>query len=148
MIDDHTLIKDFAAGTGASPTPMQTNPMARALNTCLAKVDAEAGRVELHFTPGETFLQGHGAVQGGAVAAMLDFAMAYAVLSQLDFTRTVVTANLNVSFLRPAQAGLLVAVGEVDRVGNTMAFTRAHLHDAAGRLIATATSTLPVLKVG
>jgi len=142
---DHALLHHFAAQTDPTPVPMPATPMARALNACLVRVDAKVGLVELHFSPGETFLQGHGNVQGGAVAAMLDFAMAFAVMSQLDITRTVVTANLNVSFLRAAEAGLLVAVGQVERLGKTLAFTRAQLSDAHGRLIATATSTLPVL---
>jgi uncharacterized protein (TIGR00369 family) len=145
MTSDHALIHHFAAKGGPTPVPLLETLMTRALNTYLVRVDMEAGLVVLHFTPGETFLQGHGVVQGGAVAAMLDYAMAFAAMSKIDLTRTVVTANLNVSFLRSAQAGLLMAFGEVERVGKTLAFTRAKLCDSEGRLIATATSTLPIL---
>lgn len=149
MNTDQVLLHQFAASPATQPVPMATNPMLRLLNTRLARVDRTAGRVELHFEPGEECLQGHGVVQGGAVSAMLDFAMAFAALAKLDGSQSATTANLNVSFLRSAQAGSpLVAVGEVDRAGRSLVFTSGRLSDSRGQLIATATSTLPVIVAG
>ena len=147
MNPDQALIHHFAAHPTAEPVRVDSNPMAQALRTRLARVDTELGLVELHFEPGDTFIQGKGVVQGGAVAAMLDFAMAFAALAKLDAQHTVATANLNVSFLRAALAGPLVAVGEVERAGRSLVFTQARLMDGQGRLIATASSTLPVMAV-
>ena len=53
--------------------------------------------------------------------------------------------NLNVAFLRPVLAVPLTAIGEVERAGRTLVFTRARLEDAQGRVVATGTSTLPVV---
>lgn len=145
---DQHLIHRVMSGELPAPQPMTTNALLVALQTELVRAEASPGRVELRFNPGELFVQGRGVVQGGAVAAMLDFAMAFAALTQLDGDRTATTVNLNVAFLRPVQAGPLVAIGEVERAGRTLVFTHARLEDAQGRVVATATSTLPVVAAG
>lgn len=144
---DQTLILQYAAAAPQAPWPMASNPLLVALNTQLARVDLARGQVELHFEPGDTFLQGSGVVQGGAVAAMLDFAMAFAAFTQVGADQSVATANMNLAFLRAVPAGPLVAVGEVDRAGRSLVFTRARLLDRQGRLLATGSSTLPVWAV-
>lgn len=145
---DQHLIRRVMTGDLPAPQPMATNALLEALKTELIRAQASPGQVELRFTPGELFVQGRGVVQGGAVAAMLDFAMGFAALTQLDGDHTATTVNLNVAFLRPVQAGPLVAVGEVERAGRTLVFTRARLEDGQGRVVATATSTLPVIATG
>ena len=50
-------------------------------------------------------------------------------------------AELKVSFLRPAPAGKLIGRGETLRLGKTLAFIEASLHDPAGRLLARASAT-------
>jgi uncharacterized protein (TIGR00369 family) len=110
-------------------------------------VDLEAGMVRLAFSPDGIFVQGAGVLQGGAISAMLDFAMAFALLAVLPEGQTCSTANANVSFLRPAPRGDYVAVGEITRRGSRLAFARAGVFpaDAPDRLVATATSTLAII---
>jgi uncharacterized protein (TIGR00369 family) len=78
-----------------------------------------------------------GAVHGGVLATLLDVVMASAAVSVFDFTRTAVTLNLNTSFLEPAR-GRLTAYGEVLRHDDSVAWCRAWISDAAGRLVAQA----------
>jgi uncharacterized protein (TIGR00369 family) len=78
-----------------------------------------------------------GAVHGGVVVTMLDVAMASAAVSCIDFTKTVVTLNLNSSFIEPGR-GALVADGEVVRRDDAVAWCRARVVDASGRLVAQA----------
>ena len=109
-------------------------------------VDRERGEVDIAFEPAALFIQGTGVLQGGAVTAMLDFAMAFAVLAKLPPQGSCATANLNTSFLRAAPQGRYRAIGVVDRCGRTMAFARAQLlEEASGKLVATASSSLVVL---
>jgi uncharacterized protein (TIGR00369 family) len=68
---------------------------------------------------------------------MLDVAMASAAVSCIDFTKTVVTLNLNSSFIEPGR-GALVADGEVVRRDDAVAWCRARVVDASGRLVAQA----------
>ena len=123
------------------------NPMALAMRTSILAVDATVGCIELAFDPDPLFIQGTNVLQGGAVTAMLDFAMAFAVLASLPPQASCATANLGTSFLAPAPRGRYKATGAVDRCGRTMAFARAQLfEEATGKLVATASSSLVVLQ--
>lgn len=139
---DQALIHRFIEGSGR-PMPFDANPMARALGTELRAADLAAGTVTLAFEPDPLFIQGTGVIQGGALTAMLDFAMAFATLAQLPVGASCATVNLNTAFLRPAPRGRYLAHGEVERRGRQLAFTHARLvREDDGQTVATATSTL------
>lgn len=126
--------------------PIDSNPMAIALSASLMMVEPDAGRVELAFEPAPLFIQGTNVLQGGAIAAMLDFAMAFATLANVPVGQSCATVNLGTVFLRPAPKGLYLASGEVTRRGRTLAFTQATLMRAEDRIVvATATSTLAII---
>jgi uncharacterized protein (TIGR00369 family) len=69
-----------------------------------------------------------------------------AVHSQLTADQGYTTLELKVSYLRGLNdsSGTVRAVGRVTSMGRRVAFAEATLHDSAGRLCATATSTLLV----
>lgn len=142
---DQALIHRFIQG-GGRPMAFDANPMARALGTELRAADLQAGRVTLAFAPDPLFIQGTGVIQGGALTAMLDFAMAFATLAQMPVGGSCATVNLNTAFLRPAPQGRYLALGEVERRGRQLAFTHARLLREDGEvLVATATSTLALM---
>jgi uncharacterized protein (TIGR00369 family) len=87
-----------------------------------------------------------GVVQGGAVSAMLDFAMGFAGLAMMEAGFFITTATLNVAFLRAAPAGVYEATGLVERRGRSLIFARGELRMQAGTLVATGTSSLAVVK--
>ena len=88
-------------------------------------------------------------VHGGYAATLLDSACGIAVHSQLSPGRSHSTLELKVSYLRglTAGSGTVRAVGRVTSLGRRVAFAEATLHDGAGRLCATETSTLLVFDV-
>lgn len=131
-----------------STTPcFAANPMARALGTRLISLDPESGAIKLEFAPDGIFVQGVGVLQGGALSAMLDFAMAFSLLGVLPPNQGCTTASVNVSFLRAAPRGLYVATGEIEKRGRQLVFSRASLASAddPDRPVATATSTLVII---
>lgn len=134
------------AGAPAAPLSFPADALASALGARLLQADGLQGRVCLEFSPGPTFLQGEGVVQGGAVSAMLDFAAACAAMSTLDAGVDCATITLTTSFLRPVPAGTFIARGEVERRGRSMIFARASLHqqDENERTLATAVTVLAV----
>jgi uncharacterized protein (TIGR00369 family) len=142
---DQVALHAFAHA-GRQPA-FEANPMARALGTRVLAADPAAGTIRLAFAPEGWFVQGVGVLQGGAVSAMLDFSMAFAVLANLPVERSCATASITVSYLRAAPRGDYVAEGEIERMGRRMAFTRARLYPAARPrdIVATAVSTLAVL---
>jgi len=147
----HPLNADLAAlqrffENGRQPTAVDTNPMAQALGMRLIDIDAQAGRIRLEFEPAPYFVQGTNVLQGGAVAGMLDFAMAFATLATVGAQQSCASVNLNTSFLKAAGPGRYVAVGELDRRARTMAFASATLAtaDEPDAPVATATSVLVI----
>jgi len=138
----HQWLKDRAT----APT-FAANPMARALGTRLLALDADSGAIQLAFAPEGIFVQGVGVLQGGALTAMLDFAMAFSLLGVLPPSQGCTTASVNVSLLRAAPRGLYLASGEIEKRGRQLVFSRASLASAddPDRPVATATSTLVII---
>jgi acyl-coenzyme A thioesterase PaaI-like protein len=140
---DHVLIRAFMAG-GGTPVRVETNELFRALNTTLAGYDAGARTVTLRFEPGDLFRQGSGVIQGGAISAMLDFAMAFAAMTTVELTSSVTTTAMSTSFYTAGKGKIYEAVGKVDKPGRRVVFTSAVL-SCEGKQVAAATSTLLVV---
>lgn len=126
---------------GQLPSP----PAAQLLGLDL--VDIRHSYVEFDFHPATRFDNGQTAVLGGIPAAVLDFAVSTAVLTTLDIGTMVVTANLNVSFIRPVHpdSGTMRCVGTLIHRGHRSAFADATLTDGAGLIHARATATCLML---
>ena len=77
---------------------------------------------------------------------MLDVAMVYAAPAVLPDGKSVVTATLNVSYLRAARQGRFRATGTVERSGRTLVFAHARLEDGNGEPVASGSSSMPVVE--
>jgi uncharacterized protein (TIGR00369 family) len=121
-------------------------PAARLLGREVIEFDRDRGGAKLRFTAQEEFLNRHGTVQGGLLAAMLDSATALALYSVLSPELTAVTTQLNVSFVRPAKRGTLIATSRVVSRSERDAQASGELHDAEGVLVANAVATLRIVK--
>ena len=144
MNPDQAALHCFIRGERIGPADWKNNPMACALGSELVAIDPEAMTLEMRFTPQAQFLQGAGVLQGGAVTAMLDFAMAFAAMAVLPAGRVCSTADLNVRFLRPAPLGSYRAIGEVEKLGRQLLFSQARLFsgDAPRQLVAAGSARL------
>lgn len=111
-------------------------------------LSAEPGHVRMEFTASEQFLNPAGVVQGGFITAMLDDTMGPAAVAQLGPGYFAPTLELKVSFLRPVGPGRLVGDGRVVHMGRSIAFLEGSLCDEEGNLVATATATARVVKLG
>jgi uncharacterized protein (TIGR00369 family) len=147
MNPDHALLLSFARRPSGEPMVVDTNPLALELGATLIAADLQARTLRVGFEPDARFVQGNGVVQGGIVAAMLDFAIAFAVLMQLPLQRSAVTAGLDLQFIRSAKAGRFIAEARVRHLGSTLAFAAADLlrEGSGGTPVASASATLPVL---
>jgi uncharacterized protein (TIGR00369 family) len=113
----------------------------------LSVTEVAPGRVRLTMHTRPDFANPHGALHGGVTATLLDSAMACAVQSGLPRGGQSTTVDLAVTFLRPVplDGTELTAEGEVVHVGRRIATAHGRVHDDAGRLVATATTTCQVL---
>ncbi len=136
---DRDALAAFMADPG-EPVPMTSSRLLAAL-ACRIE-HAEPGRVRLGFSPGNDHVQGNGVVAGGAVATMLDFALAFAGLSTCAAGETAASLGLNVVFLGPVAAGPVTVDASLVVNGYRIAQAEARLTAADGRLLATGTSAL------
>ena len=110
-------------------------------------VEAEAGKAVFEATPGPSAYNPFGAVHGGYIATLLDSACGCAVHTQLPADKGHTTLELKVSFLRGLtdKTGKVRAEGRVISLGRRVGFSEAVLTDEAGKVLATATSTILLL---
>jgi uncharacterized protein (TIGR00369 family) len=123
-------------------------PIGRTLGFSL--VEVEKGRAVFEGEPGRHVYNPIGAVHGGYAATLLDSACGCAVHSALTASQGYTTLELKVSYHRPLSdgSGLVRAEGRILSIGRRAAFAEAKLTDAAGKLCASATSTLLIFDLG
>ncbi len=99
-------------------------------------------------TPGQHAYNPIGMVHGGYAAALLDSACGCAVQSRLSATQMYTTLELKVAYHKTItdSTGPMRAEGRVVSFGRRVAFAEAKLVDAAGKLYASATSTLLIIE--
>lgn len=99
--------------------------------------EAQRGRVVLTGAPGRNAYNLIGSVHGGWAASILDTALALCVLSVLDEEQSFTTVDIRINYLRPLtlETGPVRAEGRVLQSGRRLAYSEAHLTDAAGKLI-------------
>lgn len=82
-----------------------------------------------------------GIAHGGAVATLIDSAMAFAIVQLLGENEHTVTVDLTIHYLRPLSEGSARASARVVRAGRRVITVSAELFDEEGKLAATAIST-------
>ncbi len=141
---DREAIRRFVAAP-AQPVAMATNPLLAAFGAELLRFDPAARALAMRFTPQPLFWQGAGVVQGGAVAAMLDFVMGFVGMAIAADNQTITTTSLNTAFYSAARGASYTARGIVEKPGRRVMFASATL-ECDGRIVAGGTSTLLVLE--
>ncbi len=109
-------------------------------------VAVETGRVEFSCAVDESVYNPIGVVHGGLVCTLLDTVAGCAVHSTLPQGVGYTSIELKVTYLRAVTqaSGTLTAVGTVVKPGRRVAFAEGRVLDAAGKLVATASSSLLV----
>lgn len=141
---DHAALHAFLAGRRAGP--IHTSPLLEAMGASLECWDAEAGRLVMGFAPQPMLRQGAGVVQGGVLAAMLDFVMAFTGMAAAGADHTVTTTSMTTNYLSGSKGGALRAIGRVEKAGRRIIYVRGTLEEG-GKPVASASSTLLVLSI-
>lgn len=117
-------------------------PIGHTLDFALVEVDY--GRAVFEGVPGRHAYNPMGTVHGGYAATLLDSACGIATASRLAHDQSFTTLELKVAYHKAmtARTGTVRAEGAVVSMGRRVAFVEAHLTDAQGALLASATSTL------
>ena len=121
-------------------------PAARLLGREVVAVNTEEGGATVRYTARPEFLNRHGTVQGGFLAAMLDSATALGLFGVLPPEQTAVTVNLNVTYVRPGRVGTFTAQSRLLKRDARFAEVSAELLDAEGEVVAAAIAKLRIFK--
>ena len=129
------LLRAMASGELPAPPVMHLIDM--------AGLEVEEGSVTVHLDPQEFHYNPLGTVHGGVLSTLLDTAAACSVHSTLPAGVGYTSLDLTVKFLRPVTvaSGRITARGAVLQRGRRTALAEARMTDAAGRLVAHATSS-------
>lgn len=125
---------------------MRASPVSRLLGFHVTGWDADRQTLTATFHATTEMVNAIGTVQGGLVSAMLDLAMSAAAFAASDFRLGVPTLEMKTSYLAPGRPGILTAEGSVLRMGKSVMFLEGRIRDAAGVLLATASSTTRVFE--
>lgn len=108
----------------------------------------EEDAIEFRLTPQEFHYNPIGSVHGGVFATMLDSACGCAVHYRLPVGVFYTSLDLSVKFLRPVTVGTgrITAIGSVVHLGRRTALAEARIVDAAGKILATATSSCLIMR--
>ncbi len=134
------LMRGIAAGELPPP------PVAELLEFSLDRVDE--GNVVFSMAPLHEHTNPLGTVHGGIITTLLDSAMGCAVHTTLEAGVGYTSIELKVSYLRPvhAHSGELTAHGWVTKPGRRVAFAEGDVRDADGKLLATGSSSLLIIR--
>ena len=108
-------------------------------------VEVAAGRVAIALSIEPRLCQQDGYLHAGVVTAALDSACGYAALTLMPDDAEVLTVELKVNLLAPADGTTLVAEGEVVRAGRTLTVCRGEAYaqqDAERAHVATMLATM------
>ena len=101
----------------------------------------EPGHAVLSMRLRDDLMRNSGIAHGGAIATLIDSAMAIAIMAQLKENERTVTVDLTIHYLRPISEGTARASARVVRFGRRVITVSAELFDDNGKLSATAVST-------
>ena len=101
----------------------------------------EPGHAVLSMKLRDDLMRNSGIAHGGAIATLIDSAMAIAIMAQLEENESTVTVDLTIHYLRPISEGTARASARVVRAGRRVITVSAELFDHNEKLSATAIST-------
>jgi acyl-CoA thioesterase len=114
-------------------------PFAKLLGIEIESV--EPGHAVLSMKMRDDLMRNGRIAHGGAVASLIDSAMAFAIVPILGENERSITVDLTIHYLRPVSEGVARASARVVRAGRRVITVSAELFDGNDKLAATAIST-------
>ena len=102
---------------------------------------SEPGHAVLSMRLRDDLMRNNGIAHGGAIATLIDSAMAIAIMASLAEGERTVTVDLTIHYLRPLSEGTARASARVVRAGRRVITVSAELFGDDEKLSATAIST-------
>ncbi len=108
-------------------------------------LDMGPGRVVIAAPITEATSQQHGYGHAGLSFALGDSAGGFAAQTLLEPGKGVLTIEMKINLLSPAQGERLIANGQVEKPGRRISVVRADVENEAGRAVATLLGTMMIV---
>lgn len=118
---------------------LESVPFARLLGLQVESV--EPGHAVMSLPIRDDHKQNHGVVHGGAIASLIDSAMAFAIIPLLAENEHTTTVDLTIHYLRPLTEGVAKSAARVVRAGRRVIVVSAEVLNHKEQLVASAVST-------
>ncbi len=108
-------------------------------------IDVQPGLCEIHVPFNENLTQQNGFFHAGVIGTLADNVAGYASLSLMKEHSSVLSVELKLNLMRPANGDLLIGKGHVLKYGKTLTVCRANVFivkDATEKLCAAAQLTM------
>ncbi len=112
----------------------ETNHFPRSLGIELDSI--EHGRARLSLEVRQQHLQLAGIMHGGAIATLIDTAVAFAIVGASKPGSRFTTIEMKVNYLRPIREGRVVADAKLIRDGRRIVVSDCDVYDSEGKLSA------------
>jgi len=105
-------------------------------------VEVAPDKVKFRLDVGDQLDNGAGLVHGGAIASLLDIALAAAAQTQVQAGETYLTVNLSIEYINTVEilASHLECVAEIIEIAGDVARTEAVVYDPEGQVVARGSS--------
>lgn len=143
---DRGRILRFRDSPQVEPMPIQGSPFARPMKPHVLRIDMQAETILLRFDVGAEYVAARDALQGGAVATMLDMTLVFLSIAMTPENTGSATVSLHLHYLRPARTGRYLAQAQIERAGRTLVYAHGHVYPEGESPVATASGVFAVLQ--
>lgn len=112
----------------------ETNHFPRSLGIELDMIEEGRARLSLEVT--QRHLQLAGVMHGGAIATLIDTAVAFAIVGASELGARFTTIEMKVNYLSPIREGRVVAEAKLIRDGRRIVVSDCDVFDSQGQLAA------------
>ena len=106
----------------------------------------EHGRAAMRVDVDTALMNPNGVLHGGVIYTAVDYCMGGAVQHSLPEGQFCTTIEVKIYYLAPVRGGTLRVNTEVVKLGRNIAFTESKVLDDSGKLVATATGSMFILR--
>jgi uncharacterized protein (TIGR00369 family) len=123
---------------------IESAPFYQLLQITLDQIDIGFARFRMPFR--RELIQVNGVVHGGAIAALADTAVAFALMTLVQRGEKVTTVEFKINFLAPIDKGEMIGEARIVNKGKKLVLADMEVKNEEGKMLAKGLATYMILK--
>ena len=112
----------------------------------ILKIDPVNGLAEVEYKAKKNMCHSGNIVQGGFITGWLDAVMALACMSKVGINTLVLSLEIKTTFIKKISHEQVLVIGNVIKIGKTIAFLEGKIVDTENNILAKGTQTVKLIK--